>query len=206
MNGTRNLTQQDIQTPSPFVNKEIAETRTTTEAKRSIPTIQPNFTTPKLKNLMLQQTIIQSTVNPSVAQKSSHIDYQTFLPVIKRSYKQQTLQRNNFAEHNYNYVNGPKTTKSETNIQIFAQSQKIPQQTSNTVNSYDQARSSQEQDIEQPDIFEPYTRNEQKRQPRNNPTSHNNNFQQQNPVNTQSHQRTQMQNKSHYHIIYNNTK
>ena len=40
--------------------------------------------------------------------------------------------------------------------------------------------------IDQPDIFEPYTRNEQTQQPKNNPISHNNNFQQQNPVNTQS--------------------
>ena len=39
-----------------------------------------------------------------------------------------------------------------------------------------------------------HTRNEERRQPRNNPTSHNNNFQQQNPVNTQSYQPTQMQN------------
>ena len=34
LNGTKNLTQQDIQTPSPFVNKEIVETITTTEAQR----------------------------------------------------------------------------------------------------------------------------------------------------------------------------
>ena len=31
--------------------------------------------------------------------------------------------------------------------------------------------------IDQPDFFKPYTRNEQIRQPRNNPTSYNNNFQ-----------------------------
>ena len=41
--------------------------------------------------------------------------------------------------------------------------------------------------IEQPDIFEPYTRNDQIRQSRNNPTPHNNSFQQRrNPANTQS--------------------
>ena len=50
LNGTRNLTQQDIQTPLNFVNEEIVETITTTEAQRSISPIQPNFTTPKLKN------------------------------------------------------------------------------------------------------------------------------------------------------------
>ena len=48
--------------------------------------------------------------------------------------------------------------------------------------------------FEQPDVFEPYTRNEQIRKPRNHPTSHNIIFQQQNPVNTQSYQPTQMRN------------
>ena len=36
------------------------------------------------------------------------MDYPTFRPVTKPSYKQQTSHRNNFVEHNYNYVNGPK--------------------------------------------------------------------------------------------------
>ena len=54
------------------------------------------------------------------------MDYQTFRTVTKPSYKQQTSHRKNFAEHNYNYVNGPKTTKPKTNTQIFAQSQNIP--------------------------------------------------------------------------------
>ena len=53
LNGTRNLTQQDIQTPLHFVNEEIVQTITTTEAKRSISPIQPNFTTPKVKKPML---------------------------------------------------------------------------------------------------------------------------------------------------------
>ena len=46
LNGKRNLTQQDAQTTSHFVNEEIVETITTTEAQQSISTIQPNFTTP----------------------------------------------------------------------------------------------------------------------------------------------------------------
>ena len=110
LNGTRNLTKQDIQTPSHFVSEEIVEIKTKTEAQRSISPIQPNFT-PKLKNPTLQQIIIQSTVKPSVAQKYSQIDYSTFRPVTKPSYKQQTSHRNDFAEHNYNYVIEPKTTK-----------------------------------------------------------------------------------------------
>ena len=71
LNGTRNLTQQDIQTPSHFVNEEIVETITTTEPQRSTSPIQSNFTTPKLKNLTLQQTIKKSTVKPSVTQNYS---------------------------------------------------------------------------------------------------------------------------------------
>ena len=54
MNGTRNFTQQDIQTPSHFVKEEFVETIITTEVKRSSSPIQPNFTTPKLKNPTLQ--------------------------------------------------------------------------------------------------------------------------------------------------------
>ena len=43
-------------------------------------------------------------------------------------------------------------------------------------------------------ILEPYTRDEQIGQPRNNPTPYNNIFQQENPVYTQSYQPTQMHN------------
>ena len=246
LNGTRNLTKQDVKTPSHFVNEESVETITTTEAQRSISPIQPIFTTPKLKYPTLQQTIIQSTVKPSVAQKYSLMDYQTFRPVTKPSYKQ---HKNDFAEHNYNYVNGPKTTKTKTSTQMFTQSQNIPQPILTSVNFQDQPRSSQEQDgnypfvqqrknnankyntknqpqqyaqsyipsdddgycnqnyqrissnprprtysIDQPDIFEPYTQNEQIGQSRTNPTTYNHNFQHQNPVNTHSHQTTQMKN------------
>ena len=49
LNGTRNLTQQDIQTPSHFVNEEISETLVAT-TQQSISPIHPNFTTPKTKN------------------------------------------------------------------------------------------------------------------------------------------------------------
>ena len=59
------------------------------------------------------------------------MDYQTFRPVKKPSYKHHS---NNFAEHNYIYVNGPKTTKTKTNTQIYAQSQNVPQPTLNSVN------------------------------------------------------------------------
>ena len=206
MNGTRNLTQQNVQNPSHFVNGEMVETRTTTEAKRSISPIQLNFTTPKLKNPLLQQTIIQSTVKPSVAQKYSHIDYQRFLPVTKRSNKQQTSHRNNFAEHNYNYVNGPKKTKSETNTQIFAQSHKILQPTSNTVIFHDQPRSSQDKILIN-QIFLNHTHEMNKNDDLEITQHHttiifNNNIQ-----STHNHSnQLRCKTKSHYHNIYNNTK
>ena len=124
LNGARILTQQDIQTPSLFVSEEIVETITTTEAQRSISPIQSNFTTPKLKNPTLQQTIIQSTVKPSDAQKYSQMDYLIFRPVSIPSYKQQTSHRINFAEQNYIYVKEPKTTKrSKMNTQKYLYSQ-----------------------------------------------------------------------------------
>ena len=46
----------------------------------------------------------------------------------------------------------------------------------------------------QPDLFKPYTRNEQSRQTRHILTSYTNKFQSQNPVNTESYQPTYMQN------------
>ena len=81
-NGTRNLTQQDIQTPSHFINEEIIETIVTT-TQQSISPIHPNLTTPKPKNSILPQVTLQSTVKPSVAPKYSHMDYQTFRPMTK---------------------------------------------------------------------------------------------------------------------------
>ena len=90
LNGTRNLKQQDIKTPSHFISEEFVETITTTEAQRSISPIQPNFLNPKLKTPTLQQTIKQSTVKPSLAQKYLQMDYPTFRSVTKPSYKQQT--------------------------------------------------------------------------------------------------------------------
>ena len=110
LKGTKNLTQQDIQTPSHFVNEDIVETITTT-AQQSISPIHSNRTTPRPKNPILPQLTLQSTVKPSVAQQYSHMDYQTFRPRRKPSHKQRNSYRNNFAEHNYNYVNRSKTQK-----------------------------------------------------------------------------------------------
>ena len=49
LNGTRNLTQQDIKTRSHFVTEEIVETMPTTP-QQSISHIHPTLTTPKIKN------------------------------------------------------------------------------------------------------------------------------------------------------------
>ena len=48
LNGTGNITQQDIQTPSHFVNEEIVETMPTT-THQSISPIHPTLKTPKKK-------------------------------------------------------------------------------------------------------------------------------------------------------------
>ena len=68
LNGTKNLTQQDIQTPSHFINEEIVQTTVTT-TQQSISPLRPNLTTPKNRNTALPQVSLQSTVKPSVAPK-----------------------------------------------------------------------------------------------------------------------------------------
>ena len=69
LNGTRNLTQQDIQTPSHFINEENVQTTTTTQ--QIISPIYPNLTTPRNTNTSLARVTLQSTVKPSVAPKYS---------------------------------------------------------------------------------------------------------------------------------------
>ena len=76
------------------------------------------------------------------------MDFAMFRRITKPSFKQQTSNRINFAKHNYNYVNGPKTTKPskiKTQNYLHSQRRNIPQTTSNLVNFHDQPRSSQEQ-------------------------------------------------------------
>ena len=58
LNGTRNFTQQDIQTPSHFINEEIVQTTTTT-TQQSISPIHPNLTTPRNTNTSLKQVTLQ---------------------------------------------------------------------------------------------------------------------------------------------------
>ena len=111
LNGIRNLTQQDIQTPSHFINEEIVQTTVKT-TQQSISPIHPSLTTPKNTNISLTQVTLQSTVKPSVAPKYSHMDYQTYRPMTKPSKTRKTFTRNPFAEHNYNYVYQSKTNQT----------------------------------------------------------------------------------------------
>ena len=103
-NGTRNLTQQDIQNPSHFVNDEVVEIMPTT-TQQSFSPIHPTLITPRNKNAAFLQTTMQSTVKTFVIPKHSQMDYQTFEPVTtsRQTNKQKTSNRNNFSDHNYNF-------------------------------------------------------------------------------------------------------
>ena len=124
--GTINLTQQDIQTPSHFINEEVVQTTVTT-TQQSISPMHPNLTTPKNTNILLPQVTLQSTVKPSVAPKYSHMDYQTLRPMTKPSKTRKTFtKKNTFAEHNYNYAHQQKTIQTPEKIQIKFKSRMFP--------------------------------------------------------------------------------
>ena len=75
------------------------------------------------------------------------MDYQTIRPMTKPTQKQRTFTRSNFAEHNYNYVNKPQTSKPpRTNPQshLLSQRQNFQQSTSNSVNFKDNPRISKD--------------------------------------------------------------
>ena len=75
------------------------------------------------------------------------MDYQTFRPVTKPSFKQKISHRKNLAEQNYNYVSKTKSPKhSNTNTQTYSypQSKNIPQPTSNSVFFINQLRFTQD--------------------------------------------------------------
>ena len=63
-----------------------------------------------------------------------------------------------------------------------------------TINKFFQNQRLHFYHVEQPDVFEPYTREQRMRQPRPNHESQNNNFSSQNQVNSDYYQPTQMQN------------
>ena len=82
LNGYRNLTQQDIQTPSHFKNEDVVEKIPTT-TQQSISPIHPSITTPHNKNYPFLQTALQLTIKPSVVPKYSHMNYQKNRPITK---------------------------------------------------------------------------------------------------------------------------
>ena len=88
------------------------------------------------------------------------MNYQPFRPMTKPIQKQRTFIRNNFAEHNYNYVNRPETSKfSRPNTQkhLFLQGQNFQQPTTSSINFYDDPRISQDQNENYP--FFPQNKN-----------------------------------------------
>ena len=74
LNGTRNLTQQDIQTSSHFAIEEVVTTEVTT-TQQSISPIHPNLTTPRPKNPTIPQVTLQSTVKPTIEPRYPHVSY-----------------------------------------------------------------------------------------------------------------------------------
>ena len=220
-NGTRNLTQQDIQTPSHFINEEIVQTAVTT-TQQSISPIRPNLTTPKNKSTTLPQVTLQSTVKTLVAPKYSHMDYQTYRPMTIPSKTRRTFTRNNFAEHNYNYTHSSKINyppRKNNNNQIRSRYWDNPMATTNSVNFQSNSHPPQDRsenypffqqnknkkqaphqtdylssddDYLQPDIFAPYTQ-EYRGQGVQKPYTHHRIFSP-HQIDTQNQQPIQMQN------------
>ena len=219
LNGTRNLTQQDIQTPSHFINEEIVHTTTT---QQSISPIRPNLTTPRNTNPSQTQVTLQSTVKPSVAPKYSHMDYQTYRPMTIPPKTRKTFTRNNFADHNYNYTHPSKTNyQPRKNFSNYTRSRNWdnPMAPPNSINfqtnlhppqdcsenypffqqnknkkqtSYQMDYLSSDDDFLQPDIFTPYNQ-EYRGQGIQKPHTYHRIFSPQ-PINTQNQQPIQQQN------------
>ena len=148
LDGTRNLIQQDIQTPSHFINEEIVQTTATT-TQQSISPIHPNLTTSRNTNRSLTQVTLQSTVKPSVAPKYSHMDYQTYRPMTIPSKTRKPFTRNTFAEHNYNYAHKARTNQPPRNNtqnlnHVCSHYWNLPKTSTNSVNFPDNPQPKQD--------------------------------------------------------------
>ena len=67
--------------------------------------------------------------------------------------KQRTFTRNNFAEHNYHYVNRPQSStpfRSNTRNHLFSQRQSCQQPTTTSVNVHEYPRTSEDQNENYP--------------------------------------------------------
>ena len=147
LNGNKNLTQQDIQTPSHFINEEVVQTTTTTQ--QNISPEHPNLTTPRNTNTSLAQVTLQSTVKLSVALKYSHMDYQTYRPMTIPSKTRKPSTRNTFAEHNYNYAhklrtNQPPRKNSQNLNHVCSNYWNPPKTSTNSVNFPDNLQPTQD--------------------------------------------------------------
>ena len=88
---------------------------------------------------------------------------------MKPTQKQRTFTRNNLAEHNFNYVNRPQTSKSfrpNNHNHLFSQKQNFRQVTTTKVNSHDYPRISQDQSENYP--FFQQNRNKEQNQGKHN--------------------------------------
>ena len=152
-------------------------TTATITTQQSVSSIHPNLTTPRSKNPTLPQITLQSAVKPTVSPKYSHMDYQTFGPMTKPTQKQRTFTSNNFAEHNYNYLNRPETSKyfrPNNQNHLFSQNQNFRQPTTTTVNSHDYPRFSQDQSENR---FFQQSRNKEQNQNKHNTPNYTPNYQ-----------------------------
>ena len=76
------------------------------------------------------------------------MDYQICRPMTKPTQKRKTFTRNNFAEHNYNYVFRSQTTqpsRTNTQNQLFSHRQNFQAPSLNTVRFHDYPQISQDQ-------------------------------------------------------------
>ena len=76
------------------------------------------------------------------------MDYQTYRPMTNPLKTRKTFTRNNFADHNYNYVNPSQTThppRESTQNHIFSQKSKFSITSTNSVNFHDYSHSSHDQ-------------------------------------------------------------
>ena len=94
--------------------QEVVETKPTTTQQ----TITPFILHLQLQNKItaFPQTTIKSTVKLSGIPKNSQMDYQTLKPVTTpgQTNKQKISNRNNFSNHNYNFLKNPRQQNPPT--------------------------------------------------------------------------------------------
>ena len=101
LNGTRNLTKQDIQTPSHFINEQIVETLPIT-TKRSISPRHSTLTTP-----LHSFSTNDITINSHIISRSKKLIFELSLngPITKKRPPSKQLNSigDNFTNHNYDF-------------------------------------------------------------------------------------------------------